>query len=318
MAMIEVNVRDIRDIADATKLFVLADASGAALPNFDAGSHIDVHIPNGVVRSYSICSAPSRRDEYHIAIKRESAGRGGSAFMHDSLAPGARLEITPPRNNFKLNEGSEKNLFICGGIGITPVYSMIQVLGELDKPWELYYCASSRSGAPFADECQELANAKRGKVHFHCKDECAGSRLDIGVVISEAALGTHLYCCGPISMLEAFRSGVENLDESFVHYEYFSSAEEPDRAGGFDVVLQKSGKTVHVKSGQTILDAILELGMIVPHSCKEGTCGSCEVGVISGEPDHRDSILSDSERARNDAMMICCSGSKGSELVLDL
>jgi len=288
-----------------------------ALPAFTAGAHIDLHLPNGLIRSYSLTNPQGERHRYIMGISKDANSRGGSRYIHEVLRPGDSITVSAPRNNFKLHEEAEQSVFIAGGIGITPILCMIRRLDELKKPWKLYYCARTRKAAPFLRELTELADGDDQRVIFNFDAERGGQLLDITEAISGYD-DADIYCCGPLPMLEAFERAAAKLESDKIHIEYFAAKQAPSTEGGFDVELAKSNKTLHVPKGKTILDTVLDAGVVVPFSCLEGICGSCETKIISGDVDHRDLLLSDQAKAANKTMMICCSGSKGGKLVLDL
>ena len=291
--------------------YELRAVEGGELPAFTAGAHVDLTLPNGLIRSYSLVNDQSERHRYVIAVQKDRASRGGSTWVHERLRPGDVLTVNGPRNNFPLHESAAKSVFIAGGIGITPIVGMVRRLRELNRDCTLYYCARTRASAAFADVLQ-------GDVRFNFDGEPGGKLLDIGGVVRQWPPGTHFYCCGPLPMLAAFEAATAALPRDQVHVEYFSAKEPPAAAGGFTVVLAKSGKQVAVPAGKTILETLLDAGMEVPYSCMEGVCGTCEARVIEGVPDHRDLVLSEAEHASGKTMMICCSGCKGDRLVLDL
>jgi len=300
---------------DDVLLFELRSLNGEPLPAFTPGAHVDVHIPGGLSRSYSLLNDAAERHRYLIGIKRESASRGGSAWMHDVARPGARIEIAKPRNHFALDETASHSVLIAGGIGITPLWSMVQRLQTLKQRWTLYYRARSRRTAPLLDELAHEAIAPHVAASF--SDEAHGQRLDITKIVAEAPAGAHFYCCGPVPMMEAFHHACAHIDPARVHLEYFAAKEAAATEGGYTVRLAKSGREIVVKPGQTILSSLHSAGVAVPSSCQQGVCGACEMRVLSGTPDHRDLVLSDAEKAAGATMMICCSGSLSTELVLD-
>jgi vanillate O-demethylase ferredoxin subunit len=281
------------------------------LPPFTAGAHIDLSLPNGLIRSYSLVNSQSERHRYVIGVQKDRASRGGSKWVHDSLRPGDIVTVNGPRNNFALNEAANKSVFIAGGIGITPMMSMTQRLTSLNRDWQLVYCARTRADAAFVDSL-------KGNVRFNFDGEPGGKMLDLAAVVRAAPADAHFYCCGPLPMLAAFEEATKQVPRERVHVEYFSAKEPPAVQGGFKVVLAKSGKEFTVPPGKTILDTLLEAGMDIPYSCMEGVCGTCETKVVEGVPDHRDLILTEDEHASNKTMMICCSGAKSEKLVLDL
>lgn len=293
--------------------YELCASERGELPPFTAGAHIDLTLPNGLVRSYSLVNPQSERHRYVIAVQKDRVSRGGSKWVHENFRVGDIVAVNGPRNNFALNETADKSVFIAGGIGITPILSMVERLGALGRAWELIYCARKRSGTAFLEALE-----KKPEVRFNFDEEPGGKMLDIAAVVKALPANGHLYCCGPLPMLEAFEQATKHLARDRVHVEYFTAKEPPARTGGFKVVLAKSGREFMVPPGKTILDTLRDSGIDVAHSCTEGVCGTCETKVLDGIPDHRDLILTDTERASNKTMMICCSGSKSEKLVLDL
>jgi vanillate O-demethylase ferredoxin subunit len=243
--------------------------------------------------------------------------RGGSTWVHDKLRTGDIVTISAPRNNFPLAEDAKHSLLIAGGIGVTPLWCMMQRLTTLGRSFELIYCARTPKDAAFRER-MEAHSAPNGKVTFNFDGVPGGKMLDIAAVTGAAAPDTHIYCCGPLPMLEAFEAATKDLPSERVHVEYFTAKEAPAAEGGFTVVLAKSGKSFQIAPGKTILETLLDAGMNVASSCLEGVCGTCETRVLEGVPDHRDVVLTDSERKASKTMMICCSGSKTDKLVLDL
>jgi len=293
--------------------YELRPLEGGELPRFTAGAHIDLSLPNGLVRSYSLVNSQSERHRYVIAVQKDRASRGGSKWVHENFRVGDVLTVNGPRNNFGLEEAAEKSVFIAGGIGITPILSMTERLSALGRDWELVYCSRKRAGTAFLEPLQ-----KKPQVRFNFDQEPDGKMLDIAAVVQAAPANAHFYCCGPLPMLEAFEQATKDLPRERVHVEYFTAKAPPAVEGGFTVVLAKKGLTITVPPGKTILDTLRDHGVDVPYSCTEGVCGTCETRVLEGVPDHRDLILTEAERASNKTMLICCSGSKSEKLVLDL
>jgi len=286
------------------------------LPAFTAGAHIDLHLPNGMQRSYSLVNPQTERHRYVIAVQKEINGRGGSRCLHESVHTGNLIRVSAPRNNFPLVENAEHTILIAGGIGITPLLCMVHRLRHLQRPWQLYYAARSRRHAAFVDTVRDFGSMEQ--VHIHLDEECGGKLLDLHAVVSAAPKEAHFYCCGPLPMLTVFEQVTAGLPPSNVHVESFTARQPPASGGGYVVRLARSGREIRVDKGQTILATLLEAGFDLPHSCLEGVCGACETKVVDGVPDHRDSILSTSERESGKTMMICCSGSRSECLVLDL
>ncbi len=315
--LIDTMVRAMRWEAEDILSIELQPLDGGMLPQFEAGAHIDVHLPISIVRSYSLIGSPENRGSYSIAVALDVHSRGGSRFFHECVRPGQRMAVTGPRNQFRYFEGASKSMFIAGGIGITPIWAMIQRAETLKADWHLHYCARSRRRTAFSRDLERLSGARR-RVDFHFDDEMNGTFLDIRGLLKEVDKGVHLYCCGPQSMLAAFGAASMDRSPEYVHVEYFVPKAAPVIHGGFTVVLRRIGRSIAVLPGQTILDALIGAGFDLPYSCKEGVCGTCEVLVLDGIPDHRDSVLTEGERSSNRTMMICCSGSKTPEIGLDL
>lgn len=312
--LIEVRVEDVAPLAQGIAAYDLRASAGGVLPPFAAGAHIDLYLPQGVVRSYSLVNPQDERHRYVIAVNRDAASRGGSAWVHDTLRAGSALSIGAPRNNFPLAEAASHSVFIAGGIGITPLWCMIQRLRALGRSWELVYCARTRAHAAFRTDLEALGPA----VRFNFDGEPGGRMLDLAATVAAAPPDADLYCCGPVPMLEAFERATADRPPSQVHVEYFSAKAPPASEGGYTLVLARSRLSFEVAKGKTIIDALIEKGFDAPYSCLEGVCGTCETRVIEGTPDHRDLVLSKAEREANRTMMICCSGSKTPKLVLDL
>ena len=314
---LEVRVKSVTFEAERINSYELRPLAGGTLPPFTAGAHVDVHLPHGATRSYSLINPEGEVHRYVIGVALDAASAGGSRYMHESVRPGDRLTISPPANNFALAEDAELSILIAGGIGITPIFCMVQRLTALGRPWQLHYSARTREVAAFLEPIEAL-RGDGSSVAFNFDYEPGGKMLDVGAIVAAAPAAAHLYCCGPTGMLEAFERATEGRPKDRVHVEYFSSKRAKARAGGFTVVLAKSNRSVFVEEGKTILETLMETGMNPYHSCMEGVCGTCETRVLEGTPDHRDMVLNDAERASNKTMMICCSGAKTPELVLDL
>jgi cytochrome P450/ferredoxin-NADP reductase len=307
-----VTVAGIVEVAKDIWLVTLRSANGSPLPEASPGAHIDVHLPNGLTRQYSVVLGKGGAGRIQIGVKREHAGLGGSAFIFEKLRVGDDIRISGPRNNFPLVEIARNSVFIAGGIGVTPIISMKRRAAQLGLTHRLYFAARAESEVAFLDELSGDPN-----VHLHI-DEEAGSVLDLASIEAGAPVDTHFYCCGPKPMMQAFERIFAVRPKECVHLEYFSARHEAARSGGFDVELAGSGRIVRVEPGERIVDALRRVGVEVPVSCEQGVCGSCETQVVAGEPDHRDSVLSAEEKAANKSMMVCCGGCKGDRLVLDL
>jgi ferredoxin-NADP reductase len=289
-------------------------------PVFEAGAHLDLHLPNGMVRSYSLTNPTGTPDRYVVAVLNDPNSRGGSRFIHEQLRVGTQLQISAPRNLFRLNEAAPHSFLLAGGIGITPLYGMFQRLAQLGKSVDLMACARQRRQIAFLNEIKSLESADR-RLHLHL-DEEAGGPPDLLALLGAQKPDTHFYCCGPQPMLQAFEQACATLGFKNVHVERFSAAPavaEPAPAQeSYTVELRKSARTLEVSSTRPLLDSLLEAGIEASYSCREGICGACETPVLEGEVNHRDSILSPGERQANRSMMLCVSHCKSGRLVLDL
>jgi ferredoxin-NADP reductase len=311
--LIEVCVTAVRRAADDTNLYELMRPDGTPLPPSEPGAHVDLHLPNGLTRQYSLvlpCPLPS---SYTLAIKRDANSRGGSSYIFDELTTGRALKISVPRNHFPLAAAATHHVLIAGGIGITPIFAMTQKLRADGASFVLHYAGRTRSQLAFLDELADAAFA-----HVHCDDEQGGAFLDLAALVAQAPASSHFYCCGPAPMLDAFLAATVGIPPERVHCEYFVAKHAANKAGGFIVELARSSREIRIPAGMSILEALREAGLTLDSSCQEGICGVCETRVISGIPDHRDAVLSEHEHASNKSMMICCSGSKSERLVLDL
>ncbi|MCP8465250.1 PDR/VanB family oxidoreductase [Pseudomonas sp. ZM23] len=294
----------------------LARADAGPLPAFSAGSHIDLHLPNGLVRQYSLFNAPDETHRYRIAVLRCADSRGGSLAVHE-LAAGQALRIGPPRNLFPLAEGTGRRLLLAGGIGITPLLSMAEHLASQGAEFELHYCARSAAQAAFVEHLAQCKFATR--VHCHFDDGDPARRLDMAALLAAQAADAQLYTCGPAGFMAHVLDSARALgwDESRLHHEHFGA--EPDVAGeAFEVQLASSGQVVRVEDGQSVVDALRGVGVEVQVACEQGICGTCLTRVLDGVPEHRDQYLTEDEQAANDQFTPCCSRSRSPRLVLDL
>ena len=309
----DVRLTAIRYAAHETNLYEFRRLDGAPMAPVEPGAHIDIHLPNGMMRQYSLTTADGDANAYVVGIKRDRASRGGSKYIHDSLPVGTVLKIGGPRNNFPLEEKAPHTVLLAGGIGITPIWCMAQRLIKQGASWEMHYSCRERPEVAFIDELSKLPQVK-----IHIDAEAGGKFLDIPGIVACAPAGSHFYCCGPLPMLAAYEAATKDLSPGHMHIEYFTAKEEAALEGGFKVRLNRSGEEFTVPPGKTLLHVLRDAGIDVSYSCEEGVCGACETAVISGTPDHRDNILTEAERKASKTMMICCSGSKSDLLVLDL
>lgn len=286
-------------------------------PAFTAGAHIDLHLPNGMVRSYSLANDSRERHRYVVGVLKDKASRGGSRCVHEQLRVGMKLPISAPRNHFPLHEEAGHTVLIAGGIGVTPILCMARRLKELGRSFEVLYFARSRQGAAFTEEIAALGVP----VHWHFDVEAGGPPDLKGLLAQRNRAGTHYYACGPSVMLDAFEKFCAELGYADAHIERFAAVEvkaSADAKASYSVELRRSGKTFEVTPDKSLHQCLIDLNANVPFSCEEGVCGSCETRVLEGEVDHRDSILTAAERATNKVMMVCVSGCKSPRLVLDL
>ena len=322
MQKLNATLHAIELLADGILGFDFRPSDGAIWPAPTAGAHIDLHLPNGLVRSYSLTNRPGESKRYVVAVSRDASGGGGSRFMHDNLRVGQKLPISEPRNNFPLATSSSHSIFFAGGIGITSIWSMVQSVAQTGKPWTLHYAARALENAAFVDELQHFASQHNGSVHMNFDGGVKEKMLDLEAIVAAAGLDTEFYCCGPIPMLKAFEQACHSRPKDKVHIEYFAAPKVaqpgPATDGPFRVVLSKSKRTVEVAPDCTILDALLNEGVDAPYSCMGGVCRACETVVLQGVPDHRDFVLSEDERDAGDRIIICCSRAKSDELVLEL
>jgi ferredoxin-NADP reductase len=297
--------------AGAVRL-TLRHPAGDPMPSWRPGAHVDLVLPTGVVRQYSLCGDPHDRSVLEVAVLREPRSRGGSRYVHESLSPGDTVRIRGPRNHFPL-VAAPRYLFIAGGIGITPIMPMVAEVDELGADWVLAYGGRSRSSMAFAHSLVERHGAR---VMLRPQDETG--LLDLDALLRKPRRGTAVYCCGPEPLLTAVEQRCAKWPPGSLHVERFAPRPESGARVAFEVELVRSGLTITVPPDKSILRAVEEAGVPVLSSCREGTCGTCETPVLDGVPDHRDSLLSPDEQAANDTMMICVSRARDKRLVLDL
>ena len=320
MAEREVVVAQRCLVAEDVVELTLTPASGEPLPAWLPGAHLDLLLGNGLERQFSLCGDPDDARAWRVAVLREPGGRGGSAYVHDELVTGSRVRARGPRNHFAL-EPAASYLFVAGGIGITPILPMLAAADRAGADWRLLYGGRRRATMAFLDRLAAYGD----RVDVRPQDETG--LLDLDAALGTPSPGTLVYCCGPEPLLRAVEERCAAWPAGALHTERFAPAArdgdgdadvaaEPGEA--FEVELAASGRTVAVPPGTSILAALEGAGLAVLSSCQEGTCGTCETGVLEGEPDHRDVVLTPAERAANDVMMICVSRSRSPRLVLDL
>lgn len=301
-------------IADGIHLLEFRDPGGRSLPEFSAGAHIGVRVPNGLLRKYSLCNDPAERDRYQVAVKRESNGRGGSCSLIDDTKAGDELAVIAPVNDFGLPPRAQDFLFIAGGIGVTPFMAMIREIMAQGKRFRLFYCSRSPETTAFRDELG--APEFKDSVIIHYDQGDVSRSLDLRPILAERKNREHLYCCGPRPLMEAVRAMTDHWSPTAVHFEAFSEAE-THKAGDkpFKVKLARSGAVIEVPTDKTILEVLREHGLDVPSSCETGTCGTCRTKMLAGEADHRDLVLAEHER--KDTIMICVSRARTDEISID-
>lgn len=305
------------EVAAGIIALTLEASDSSPLDPHDAGAHINLRLPDGMRRSYSLLRPSAGGGHHEIGVQLSPVSRGGSAWIHQHLIPGATVSASRPGNSFALHEGTDPAVLIAGGIGITPLLSMATALSARDAEWQLHYAVRSRDQLAFVEELEDLAADSRGSLVIHVDDE-AGMVLDLAGTVNAASLPTHVYCCGPSPMLNAFEAVASARGER-AHTEHFAAGEDTARPDDdtFEVQLARGEMTVTINPGTTILAELKKLDLDVNYSCEEGICGTCETKVLAGLPDHRDSVLSEAERQANTSMMICVSRCKIGPLVLD-
>lgn len=315
--MLTLVVTDVRDEAAGIRSFELRDPEGGDLPPFEAGAHIqvEVELPDGRTepRHYSLFGDPPDRTRYRIAVLLEIEGRGGSRFMHERVALHSRLRVTPPVNAFPLVD-ADRTILIAGGIGITPILSMMWTLARHGRSYELHYAARTPERMAFREVIEKRAGEN---ARFYLDSSGPGQAVDLKALFAAAPPRSHVYVCGPRGLIDAVTAmGREaGWDAGRIHSESFGvRATAADLA--IDVRLERSALTLRVAPGESILDAVLDAGVWAPFECRRGSCGSCMTRVLDGRPDHRDSCLTDQLRATH--ICLCVSRAQSTHLTLDL
>jgi ferredoxin-NADP reductase len=310
-------VDELRREADGVLSLRLTDPLGAALPSWEPGAHVDVRFANGVERQYSLCSTAADGGGWRIAVLREHSSRGGSRYVHETLRPGDEVTVSRPLNTFAYEPGegeAAESVFVAGGIGITALLPMVRAAEAAGRPWRLLYLGRSRERMAF------LADPALAPGRTRVFDADAGGRADLAAELRALPAGSRVYACGPARMLDALEELALDWPEGTLRIERFAAKPlaEPVSSDVFEVEAQRSGMTVEVEPGCSILAALERAGIPVPSSCLEGICGTCETTIVDGVADHRDSILSPAEREENETMMVCVSRAVSPRLVLDL
>jgi vanillate O-demethylase ferredoxin subunit len=309
---IETVVRESREV----RRYRLVPAAGGRLPSFEAGAHVDVEVPGGIIRQYSLMNGPDDMTFLELGIKLEPESRGGSLAMHGRAHEGATILVGEPRNNFPLNGEARHHLLLAGGIGVTPLIAMARSLQASGASFALQYFVREADDVPFRDLIAEtgLAAATRIEASLDPAATAAALRKQIAAVPE----GTHAYICGPLPFMHcAHELASDALGPEHVHLEYFKNDAAETDGDAFTILLARTGIELRVPSDKSIIDVMLEAGLEVEASCEQGVCGTCLTDVIEGEVEHRDVYLMDAEKARNDKMTICVSRAKCGRLVLD-
>ncbi len=310
--------RKAQEALDIVTLELVA-TDGRALPSFSAGSHVDVLLPGGITRQYSLCNDPTETHRYLIGVLRDPASRGGSVAVHDQLKEGDVLTISTPRNHFALAHEAKKHLLLAGGIGVTPILCMAERLAMTGADFEMHY--ATRAPERTAFRARIAASSFAARVHFHFDNGDAAQKLDIPALLAQPQAGTHLYVCGPKGYMDAVlgTARAQGWPESQLHYEFFGAeVTKSDSDGDFSIKLASSGRIIMIPKDQTVTEALAAAGVDIMVSCEQGVCGTCLTRVLEGVPDHKDSYLTPDEQAANDQFTPCCSRAKTAQLVLDL
>ena len=316
---LNVRVASKQMLSKDTALFELVAEGDQQLPPFSAGAHVEVLLPGGLQRTYSLCNPPQERHRYVLGVLRDAQSSGGSVAMHEQVHAGQRLRISAPRNQFALTPRATHSILLAGGIGITPLLSMAWQLSHEQVSFELHYCTRSAALAAFAPTLADPRLAPR--VHLHTDDGPLDQRIDLSQVLGKAQPGAHVYVCGPQGFIEAVLQTATQASwrSEQLHKELFKA--EPISTDGdtsFEIEIASTGQIVQVPANQTAVQALTAAGLDIPVSCEQGICGTCLTRVVSGTPLHRDQYLTDDEQAANDQFTPCCSRAKTARLVIDL
>ncbi|WP_352496756.1 PDR/VanB family oxidoreductase [Mesorhizobium sp. M0115] len=320
MELRALRISRVNDEALAIRSYELIDPQGAPLPPFTAGAHIDLHLHDDCIRSYSLCNDPRERHRYLIAVLREAEGRGGSLFVHEKLTHGSSVLVSEPQNCFPLAGRASHHTLIAGGIGITPILSMVRFLEAIGANYSLHYCASDPQRAAFCSVLADPPFHKHTSMHFSHGDPRL--RLDVASLLRLQMEGQNVYCCGPAGLIEAVNVATQAWSTGTVHFERFKSDPNStiDRAlnSSFEIEIASTGQILIVPREKSILRVLSENGISHAYSCEEGICGTCAAGLLSGRADHRDSVLTQQERSAHNVLILCCSRAVSKRLRLDL
>lgn len=309
--IMKLRVAEVRDLAGGVRLFTFRHPQRPELPPPLPGAHVDIRLPDGRVRQYSLCGDPDDARQYVIAVKREDDGRGGSRWVHDNLLPGTVAHVSAPRHNFRIASDADEHILVAGGIGITPLLAMAYRLRREGRRFVLHYCVRSAAQAPLLDEVRAAAG---GSLTCHFSQAPGVARFD-PAMLSQVRRGAHLYCCGPLGLVEDVRRAAANWPARHVHVEMFAPRPDNLPPQPFEIVLQSTGQVIGVPAGRSALDVLRDHGVRQPSSCEIGVCGACACRYVSGDVLHRDVVLDADER--ENTMLLCVSRANG-RVVLDL
>lgn len=322
-APLSLMVRQIRYEAKGINSYELVDPTGAQLPAFTAGAHIDIHLPNGLTRQYSLCNSPSERHRYVIAVLRDDKGKGGSKALHESLQVQDITTVSYPRNNFALAPEAKKVILLAGGIGVTPIKSMAHALEYAGVPFEMHYCARNADCVAFAEQLE--GPWKHGKLQFHFDNGNPAEGLNLVELLKDREEDTHVFYCGPGGFMQACAEATAHWPAGTVHLEHFKAPEKPrgfpqgvvsETTGGFTVKIASTGAMINVPADRSIAEVLEQAGVRIETSCVSGLCGTCKIRYLEGEVDHQDFILGDDDKGQ--WLTACVSRAKSEVLVLDL
>lgn len=316
--MLKLRVRSVTYEAEGILSYELVDPSGRALPRFEAGAHIDVKIPGGLSRRYSLCNAPEEVNCFRIAVLNAPGGRGGSKAMHEKVRAGDWIEVSEPYNFFPLQATARHSVLLAGGIGITPILAMMETLAARGESFEMHYCTRDESRTAFR---HRLGGAAASQVRVHHDEGDPAKGLNIAALLAQHEDGKHVYFCGPTGFMSAIRDATAHWPSDAVHFEYFAA--EPAQpsaaslqAGASELHLTRSNKVVPIEAGQTMLDALRNAGIACESSCEAGVCGACKTAYTAGTPEHNDYLLGDDER--DSQVLLCCARVAQGPLVLEM
>ncbi|WJJ94058.1 PDR/VanB family oxidoreductase [Neopusillimonas aromaticivorans] len=318
--MTQLSVKVVSKVVEAIDIvsLELASADGKHLPSFSAGAHIDVNLPGGITRQYSLLNDAAEQHRYVIGVLKDPESRGGSVAIHDKVNVGDVLQISTPKNHFELVP-AQRSLLLAGGIGVTPILCMARRLAQTSADFEMHYCTRSPERTAFQKDIQ--ASSFVDRVHFHYDSGDDAQKLNLKALVAGPSDSTHLYVCGPTGFIDFVVNTAKEAgwSSSHIHFEYFGAAE-IDTSGdqSFQVKIASTGAMLDVPADKSITQVLEENGVFVPVSCEEGVCGTCLTRVLEGVPEHRDMYLTEDEQAANDQMLPCCSRAKTPVLVLDL